>query len=123
MAPRRRLTVPDVRGTSSTPISESAPRLVQVKLSTSSLSSSTAMLMMRIASRAEVVLSIQIGVAEGEAERVRSVETEVVEEAVGSVDEVPTASLPSVPPQLQLVQLCLQTPHGTDKTNNTLASR
>jgi len=77
----------------------------------------------KIASHSEVVLSIRIGVVEGEAERARSVEIEVAEEAVGLVDEDPNASLPSVPPQLQLVRLCLHHPHGTDRANDTLALR
>lgn len=60
-----------------------------------------------------VVLLIRIGVVEGGAERARSVEIEVVEGAVGLGGEDPIASLPSVPPQLQLVRLCLYHPHGT----------
>ena len=63
--------------------------------------------MVRIASRSGVVLSIPIGAVGGQAGQARSVETVVAGEVVGSVDGVPTASLPSVPPQLQLVRLCL----------------
>jgi len=65
------------------------------------------MLMAKIASRCEAGSSIPIGVVEGEAERVISVETGVVGEAVGLGDEVPPALLPFVPLQLQLVRPCL----------------
>jgi hypothetical protein len=81
------------------------------------------MLMVKIASRCEVGLSILIGVVEGEAERVISVGTGVVGEAVGLGDEVPPALLPFVLLQLQLVRPCLQTPRGTNKTNGMLVSR
>ena len=65
------------------------------------------MLMVKIASRCEVGSSILIGVVEGEAERVISVETGAVGEAVGPGDEVLPASLPFVLLQLQLVRPCL----------------
>jgi len=100
---RRRPAAPDVRGTSSTPASGSAPLLARVKQSTST----PTMMKGKAASRSEVVLSTRIGVVEGEAERGRSVETGVGEEVVEPGDEVPTASLPSVPLQLQLVRLCI----------------
>jgi len=54
--------------------------------------------------------------------RARSVEIEVAEEAVGSVREYPTASLPSTPPQLQRLRLCLH-PYGTNKASGALAQR
>lgn len=87
----------DVRGTSSTPASVSAPPLAPVKPSTKK----------KIASRSEAVSSIQIGAVEGEAERERLVGTAVVGEVVGSGGVVLTALPPSVPPQLQLVRLYL----------------
>ena len=96
--PHRRRTAPDVQGTSSTPISGSARPLVLVKLST---------MMTGVASRSGIVMPIRIDVVEGEVERARSVGTAVVGEAAGSVDAVPTALPPSVPPQLQLARLCL----------------
>ena len=64
-------------------------------------------MMTGVASRSGVVMPIQIDVVEGEVERGRSVETGAVGEAVGPVDAAPSASLPSVPPQLQLARLCL----------------
>jgi len=63
--------------------------------------------MAKIAPRCEAGSSILIGVVEAEAERVISVETGAVGEAVGLGDEVPPASLPFVPLQLQLVRPCL----------------
>jgi len=64
-------------------------------------------MMMGVALRSGVVMPIRIDVVEGEVERARSVETAVAGEAAEPVDAVPTASLHSVPPQLQLVRLCL----------------
>ena len=83
----------------------------------------TMMLMMKVASRVEVVASsIPTGVVVGEAGRVISAVTGVAGEAAGLGDAVPPASLPFVLLQLPLVPLCLyKPPHGT-KTNHTLAS-
>jgi len=104
VALRTRPAAPDARGTSSNLTSESVRPLVQVK---PSASLPPMMLMVKIAPRCEVGSSILIGVAEGEAERVISVETGAVEEAEGSGDEAPPASLPFVLLQLQLVRPCI----------------